>query len=182
MARGSGGAATPVPADAKSAKRRRGRGGSVRRFVGLLALLPLAGRAPVYARLLWALVLDERIPVARKALLGGALGYVILGRDLIPDDVPIVGGLDDLVVVAIATDLFLDGVDETLLAEKLEALGIPRSAYEEDVARVRRLLPGPIRRAIRRVPEVIGVAANAINHSGLGPRLRAWLDREGSPA
>jgi uncharacterized membrane protein YkvA (DUF1232 family) len=163
-------------------RKRRSSGGSVRRFVGLLALLPLAGRAPLYARLIWALVLDDRIPMSRKALLAGALGYVFLGRDVIPDAIPVLGGLDDLVVVAIAVDLFLDGVEPDLLAEKLAELGIPRSAYDEDVARVRQILPGPIRRTIRRLPRAMEVAGEAIRQSGIAPRLRGWLDREGSPA
>ena len=38
-------------------KRRRG-GGSMSRLAGILTFLPLAGRAPLYARLIWALLLD----------------------------------------------------------------------------------------------------------------------------
>ena len=52
------------------------------------------------------------MPATRKALLAGAAGYLVLGRDLIPDDIPIIGGLDDLVVVVLAVDLFLDGVPD----------------------------------------------------------------------
>ena len=148
------------------------------RLLGILAFLPLAGRAPLYARLVWALLLDDRVPSARKAILAGAFGYVLLGRDVVPDVIPLLGGLDDLVVVAIAVDLFLDGVDESLLAEKLVLLGIPRSAYEEDVARIRRMLPGPIRRTIRRIPEALELAGQAVSQANLGPRIRAWFDTE----
>jgi uncharacterized membrane protein YkvA (DUF1232 family) len=154
----------------------------MRRFLGLLALMPLAGRAPLYARLVFALVLDERVQTSRKAVLAGAVGYIFLGRDLIPDRIPLIGGLDDLVIVALAMDVFLDGVDEALLQEKLADLGISRVAYDEDVARIRQILPGPIRRTIRRLPRAIDVAAEAVQRAGLGPRLRGWLDREGSPA
>jgi len=165
-------------------RRARGRstGGSVRRALGLLALLPVASRAPLYARLVWELVLDERTPASRKALLAGGLGYVVLGRDLIPDDIPLIGGLDDLVVVAIALDVFLDGIDPRVLDEKLELLRIERAAFDEDVARIRRLLPGPVRRALRRLPGLVGGAGEALQHSGLGPRLRAWITKEGSIA
>ena len=148
----------------------------------MLALLPLASRAPLYARLVWALVIDPRTPPARKAMLGGALGYVLLGRDLVPDDIPLVGGLDDLVVVAIALDVFLDGIDEPLLAEKLEELSIDRAEFDEDVARIRRFLPGPVRRTMRRLPGVVAAAGDALQHSGIGPRLRAWITKEGSIA
>ena len=154
--------------------RRRGKRGAGR-LVAMLAFLPIAGRAPLYGRLLWELLIDERTPVARKALLGGALGYVILGRDLVPDEVPVIGGLDDLVVVALAVDLFLGGVEDGLLNEKLSELGISRSAYDDDVARVRRLVPGPVRRVARRLPDAVGFVGEAVEHSGLAPRLRAWL-------
>ena len=157
----------------KNGKRRGKRGAG--RLVAMLAFLPIAGRAPLYGRLLWELLIDERTPVARKALLGGALGYVILGRDLVPDEVPVIGGLDDLVVVALAVDLFLGGVEDELLNEKLGALGISRAAFDDDVARVRRLVPGPVRRVARRLPEAAGFVGEAIEHSGLAPRLRAWL-------
>jgi uncharacterized membrane protein YkvA (DUF1232 family) len=156
-------------------------GGSVRRAVGLLALLPLASRAPLYARLVWALVLDERTPVSRKAMLGAGLGYVLLGRDLIPDDVPLLGGLDDLVVAAIVLDVFLDGIDPDVLDEKLEELSIERAAFDDDVARIRRFLPGPVRRTMRRLPGLIAGAGEALQQSGLGPRLRAWITGDSGP-
>jgi uncharacterized membrane protein YkvA (DUF1232 family) len=158
-----------------------GRRPAVRRLIAAAALMPLASRAPLYARLLWSLVADSRTPTARKALLGGALGYVVLGRDIVPDRVPILGQLDDLVVVALATELFLDGLDEGLLMEKLEEAGIPRAAYDEDVARVRRLVPGPIRRAAKRIPGAIRMAADAVNRSGLETSLRRWLAGDGAP-
>jgi uncharacterized membrane protein YkvA (DUF1232 family) len=127
---------------------------------------------------MWVLALDERMPAGRKALLGGALGYLLLGRDLVPDEVPLLGGLDDLVVVAIAVDLFLDGVPEELLAEKLKELDIDRYAFERDVAQIRRLTPGPVRRTIRRIPEALGMLGGAVAHSGVGPRVRGWINKE----
>ena len=174
----------PREDDATPQRKRRGkrRGGSLGRAATMLAFLPLAGRAPLYARLIWSLVMDDRTPVGRKAILAGALGYVAIGRDLIPDGIPLLGGLDDLVVVALAVDLFLDGVDEDLLDEKLEALGIARVSYDEDVARIRRLLPGPLRRVVRRIPGAIRLAGEALQQSGIGPRLRALGSQEESIA
>jgi uncharacterized membrane protein YkvA (DUF1232 family) len=154
----------------------------VGRFVSLLAFLPIASRAPLYVQLIAALVLDGRVPPARKAVLAGALGYLALGRDLIPDDVPVLGGLDDLVVVVLAVDAFLDGIPADLLDEKLDDLGIDRAEFERDIAQIRRLTPGPVRRTIRRVPHLVGAAGDAVQRSGLGPRLRAWITREESIA
>ena len=160
-----------------------GHGGvGMRRFLKWLAFLPVASRAPTYTRLIWELVRDERTPMGRKALLAGALGYLVVGRDIIPDEVPILGGLDDLVVVVLAVDLFLEGVPNDLLYEKLDLLGIDHASYERDMAQVRRLMPGPVRRFMRRVPDAIGAAAKAVESSGLGPRVRNWINREGSIA
>ena len=156
---------------------RRGRSPGVRRMIAAAALMPLASRAPLYARMLWSLLADDRTPIGRKAMLGAAVGYVALGRDVVPDKVPILGQLDDLVVVALAIELFLEGLDDDLLAEKLEEAGIPRAAYDEDVARVRRFVPGPVRRTVGRLPGMVRTAAGAVAQSGLQPRLRGWLDR-----
>ena len=148
----------------------------------MMAFLPIASRAPVYARLVLALVMDDRMPNSRKALLAGAAGYLLIGRDLLPDEVPILGGLDDLVIVVLAVDLFLDGVPAELLNEKLVELDIDRAAFDQDMARIRRLTPGPVRKTIRRVPQLIGQAGAAIEHSGIGPRVRGWISKEGSIA
>lgn len=156
----------------------RSAGGAVRRALGLLAFLPVASRVPAYVRLVWALAIDDRTPVARKAVLAGALGYLLLGRDLVPDDIPVVGGLDDLVVVALAVDVFLDGMPQSLLDEKLEELNIDRVAFDRDVAQIRRLTPGPVRRAIRRIPGALGAVGGVVEQSGVGPRLRTWISRE----
>lgn len=182
MARGSASADGARGSRSSSKQRSRGRGSSLRRVLALLAFLPIAGRAPLYARLVWTLLVDRRTPASRKALLAGAVGYVLLGRDIVPDEIPILGSLDDLVVVALAMDVFFEGVDDEVLDEKLAAIGISRAAYDEDVARIRRLLPGPIRRTIRRIPGAMTLAGDVVQHSGFGPRLRAWLAREGSIA
>jgi uncharacterized membrane protein YkvA (DUF1232 family) len=164
---------------ARSRRNRRTIGGvGIGRAVSLVAFLPIASRIPMYTRLIAALIVDDRMPMQRKALLAGAAGYLALGRDIIPDDIPIIGGLDDLVVVILAVELFLDGVPDDLLAEKLTELGIDRAEFDRDVAQVRRLTPGPVRRTIRRVPELIGGVAEAARQLGIGSRTRAWINRE----
>jgi uncharacterized membrane protein YkvA (DUF1232 family) len=158
---------------------RRGPGQiGIGRALSILAFLPIASRIPMYTRLVMSLVADDRMPMQRKALLAGAAGYLVLGRDIIPDDMPIIGGLDDLVVVVLAVELFLDGVPDDLLQEKLTELGIDRAEFDRDVAQVRRLTPGPVRRTIRRVPELIGGVNDALRQLGIGSRTRAWINRE----
>jgi uncharacterized membrane protein YkvA (DUF1232 family) len=148
----------------------------LRRLLGVALFLPLASRAPLYGRLFWELVRDDRTPVGRKALLAGALGYLVLGRDLVPDDLPVIGGLDDLVVVVLAVDVFLDGVPADVLDEKLDVLGIDRRAFRDDVARIRRFTPGSLRRIIRRAPDLVALAGDSLHNSELGPKVRAWIN------
>jgi uncharacterized membrane protein YkvA (DUF1232 family) len=168
---------------ARGSKDKDGKGGHKRssalgRALGLMAFMPLASRAPLYARLMLALLVDDRTPASRKALLAGAAGYLLIGRDLIPDEVPILGGLDDLVVVVLALDLFLEGVPEEVLDEKLAELDIDRAAFDQDIARIRRMTPGPVRKTIRRIPELIGQAGSALQSSGVAPRVREWINKE----
>ncbi len=152
--------------------RPRGRG-AVARVVAAAALLPVAARAPLYGRLLWGLVRDERVPLVRKGLLAAAAGYVAVGRDLIGDDIPILGAVDDLVAVVLALDLFFDGVPRSVLEEHLAGLGLDRRTFEADVAQVRRLVPGPLRRLVRGAPRFAGRLAPLAGFATLQARRRA---------
>jgi uncharacterized membrane protein YkvA (DUF1232 family) len=49
----------------------------------------------VYRRILK----HPRTPLAAKVLLGLAVGYALMPFDLIPDFIPVIGHLDDLVIV-----------------------------------------------------------------------------------
>jgi uncharacterized membrane protein YkvA (DUF1232 family) len=152
------------------------------RTITLLALLPIAARLPLHARIIAGLMGDPRVPASRKALLAAAVGYTVLPVDLVPDRIPLLGALDDLVVTAFAVDLFLAGVPDDVLAEQLEAVGLQRAAFDEDVLRVRRLVPRPIRRLVHRIPTALQLGARAAREAELGARVRGLLDKEGSPA
>ena len=51
------------------------------------------------ARIAWKLIRDRRVPLALKALPLVALLYLLLPFDLVRDILPLIGLLDDLVVV-----------------------------------------------------------------------------------
>jgi uncharacterized membrane protein YkvA (DUF1232 family) len=154
----------------------------VRRALTALALLPLASRLPSYLRLTLDLLADPRVPVARKALLAGVLGYAISPLDLIPDRFPVLGALDDVVVSVLGVELFLSSISSELIDEKLERLGIPRAAFEQDRARVRRTIPRPVRRIIKRLPATFETASRLTHELEVGRHVRGWLTKEGSPA
>jgi uncharacterized membrane protein YkvA (DUF1232 family) len=166
------------------ARRRRGdqRRATIGRTITLLALLPLAGRLPVHARIIVGLVGDPRVPASRKAMLAGAFGYALAPVDVLADRIPVLGILDDLVIAALALDTFLAGVPDDALEEQLDAVGLPRAAFDEDVSRVRRLVPRPLRRVAHRLPVALQVSARVARDAGLGSRVRGLLSKEGSPA
>jgi uncharacterized membrane protein YkvA (DUF1232 family) len=140
-----------------------------------LAFVPVASRVPMYARLIWALAVDARVSASRKAILVGAAGYVMIGRDLIPDDIPVLGRIDDLAVVVLAVELFLDGIPDDILEEKIDELDIDREAFRRDMDQVRRLTPAPVRKVIRRLPDVLDEAGRLVNQARIGPRVRSWV-------
>ena len=55
-----------------------------------------------FARLVWRLSFDKRVPIGLRLLLPLAIIYVISPIDLVKDTVPILGRFDDLIVVALA--------------------------------------------------------------------------------
>jgi len=170
-------------AEAPARRRRRTRRRAmIGRTITLLALLPIAARLPIHARILAGLLGDPRVPASRKALLAAAVGYALLPVDLIPDRIPLLGRVDDLIVAALAVDAFLAGVPDLVLAEQLEAVGLARAAFDEDVLRVRRLVPRPIRRLVHRIPTALQLGARAAREAELGRRIRGLFDKEGSSA
>ena len=63
---------------------------------------------PRLARVCWRLLRDRRVAVWAKAILIGAVLYVILPFDLIPDGLLGLGQLDDLTILVLAARWFLE--------------------------------------------------------------------------
>jgi uncharacterized membrane protein YkvA (DUF1232 family) len=93
-------------------------------FVGCLVL---AGRSedaravamfvPDCIVLITRLAREPRVPRRRKLLLLALAGYLALPFDLVPDFIPIVGELDDAIVVALVLRYFVRSGGEPLIRE-----------------------------------------------------------------
>lgn len=62
-------------------------------------LVQFTGRLKQELQVYRAVMADERTPWPARMLLGAAVGYLILPFDLIPDAIPVLGQLDDLLIV-----------------------------------------------------------------------------------
>ena len=58
---------------------------------------------------------DERIPERDKKVLTALLLLIVSPVDLIPDWIPVVGQLDDLVMIAVVLDYFFRVLDQEIL-------------------------------------------------------------------
>ena len=73
--------------------------------------------APRLVRLVWRLARDPRVPVRSKAALVLLGGYLAVPIDIIPDFVPGIGQLDDVVLVAFVLDQMLNRVPAEIVRE-----------------------------------------------------------------
>jgi len=87
-----------------------------------------AKKLPTYARLVWALARDERVPVRQKLVLAGIAAYLVLPIDVIPDFVPLIGQLDDLAILVFGLDWFIKNAPPEVVDDHLA-----RIARRDDV-------------------------------------------------
>jgi uncharacterized membrane protein YkvA (DUF1232 family) len=73
--------------------------------------------APRLVKLLWRLARDPRVPARSKATLVLLMGYIVSPIDLIPDFLPGIGQMDELVIAAFALDQMLNRVPPEVVRE-----------------------------------------------------------------
>ena len=116
------------------ARRRGGRQAVIR---GILLLLQMTG----VPRLIFRLMLDRRVPVGLKLILPTALVYLISPIDIVPDILPALGRLDDVLVLLISLVAFLGMAPRDVVAEHL---GGPK-ARERDSRPKKNVIEGKYR-------------------------------------
>ena len=78
-------------------------------------MIQLVRALPDLLRLIAKLLRDPLLPRAAKIALAAAMVYLASPIDLIPDFIPLVGYLDDLLVAALLVDGILNWVDRGLV-------------------------------------------------------------------
>jgi uncharacterized membrane protein YkvA (DUF1232 family) len=74
------------------------------------------------ARLAWRLLADHRVPLPARAVLPAVVLYLVIPLDIVPDFIPALGYLDDVLVILGAAWLFLRFVPAGVLEEQVAAL------------------------------------------------------------
>ena len=90
-----------------------GKGPTYERLVELLAVLPDMFHLAIKC------VFDKSIPIENKGALVLAVGYVVSPIDLMPDFIPIAGWLDDLIVLTMGLNKFLE-LDKSVVRTAVE--------------------------------------------------------------
>ncbi len=101
---------------------------------------------PDVARLIARLVADPKLPRAAKIALAAAALYLVSPFDLIPDFIPFVGYLDDMLLAAVPVDGILTYVDRELVLKYWPGT----TASLDRVARVARVFAIWVPRRIKR--------------------------------
>jgi uncharacterized membrane protein YkvA (DUF1232 family) len=101
---------------------------------------------PNLLKLCLRLLKDPRVPLRTKALLGGAGLYFLSPIDVIPEALfPVVGRIDDLMVIAFALHRLLDAVEPSVLQEHWDGEEDALELVTAFIAWGAELLPAPLR-------------------------------------
>lgn len=93
----------------------------------------LVRRMPRYAKLALALGRDPHVSRARRAVVVAGAAYLISPVDLVPGIIPVLGQLDDILVVLLALRVALEGLSTERRRAHLAAVGMAEADLGSDV-------------------------------------------------
>jgi uncharacterized membrane protein YkvA (DUF1232 family) len=135
--RSARGGARPAPRPRRAPARR---GGGDRAW-----LRSLLRDIPSFLKLLWGLARDPRVSKADKAIVVATLAYAALPADVIPDWIPGLGEVEDVLLVALALYRLLSHAGEEVLLDHWEGDEETLETALEALETASEYLPGPIR-------------------------------------
>lgn len=142
-----------------------------------LRMARLVVKLPTYARMVWGLVRDPRTPIGLKGMLLAALAYVVMPVDLIPDVIPILGQADDLTVLLLVLDLFIQNSPADVRAEHAARARSGTADLDRDLARLRSLMGARFDRIRDDLPDLIDRYGRMRDPDEVKRALAAWRRR-----
>jgi uncharacterized membrane protein YkvA (DUF1232 family) len=104
--------------------------------------LEMMRKMPAYARLIWALARDPRVPPQQKLVLAAIAGYLVFPLDIIPDFIPVIGQLDDLGVLIFGLDFFIRNAPKEVVEEHMGRIARNDDELKHDLERAQVMLSG----------------------------------------
>jgi uncharacterized membrane protein YkvA (DUF1232 family) len=134
-------------------------------------------KLPTYARMVWGLMRDPRTPVGLKGILAAALAYVVLPVDLVPDAIPILGQADDLTVLLLVLDLFIQNAPAEVREEHAARARNGTADLDRDLARLRGLMGHRFDRIRDDLPELLDRYGRLRDPDEFKRALASWRRR-----
>ena len=142
-----------------------------------LRMARIVVKLPTYARIVWGLVRDPRTPIGLKAMLAAALAYVVMPVDMIPDVIPILGQADDLTVLLLVLDLFIQNAPPEVRAEHSARARNGTADLDRDIARLRLLMGDRFDRIRDDLPDLLDRYGRLRDSDELKRSLASWRRR-----
>jgi uncharacterized membrane protein YkvA (DUF1232 family) len=134
-------------------------------------------KLPTYARIVWGIVRDPRTPIGLKGMLAAALAYVVFPVDLIPDVIPILGQADDLTVLLLVLDLFIQNAPPEVRAEHTTRARNGTADLDRDLEKLRGLMGGRFEQIRDHLPELLDRYGSLRDPDELKRALASWRRR-----
>ena len=138
-------------------------------------------KLPTYARVVWGIMRDPRTPIGLKGMLAAALAYVVLPVDLIPDVIPILGQADDLTVLLLVLDLFIQNAPAEVRAEHTARAKDGTADLDRDLEKLRGLMGGRFDRIRDNLPDLLDRYGRVRDPDELKRALASWRRRRSQP-
>ncbi len=103
---------------------------------------------PNLVKLFGKLLTDKRVPATEKILVVGAIAYVIMPMDFIPDIIPFAGQVDDIYLVGLTLIRLISRTDEKVLSEHWSGGGNVASLAASITSIAPMLLPKKVSRLL----------------------------------
>ena len=108
---------------------------------------------PKYVRLLAGLLVDPRVPVVDKVLVGVAIAYIVAPLDLVPEFIPFLGQVDDVFLLVLALQRMMRNAGRRVVLEHWtgDVSDLAASNLHRALSAAAFFLPGRVRRRLRRM-------------------------------
>lgn len=146
-----------------------------------LRMARLVVKLPTYARVVWGILRDPRTPIGLKGMLAAALAYVVFPIDLVPDAIPILGQADDLTVLLLVLDLFIQNAPPEVRAEHTTRAKNGTADLDRDLERLRGLMGDRFDRIRDNLPELLDRYGRVRDPDEVKRALASWRRSRSEP-